>query len=98
MLTFQGTGLGGYIDRERGDAVMATAAETKNENEYFRMKAAELEKVEIMKNKIMDLIDNSKQGYGDIVLLSHDDKSRAVAQNKWVALDDLQKQINQLGL
>jgi hypothetical protein len=78
--------------------MMATAAEIKNENEYFRMKAAELEKVEIMKNKIMDLIDNSKQGYGDIVLLSHDDKSRAVAQNKWVALDDLQKQINQLGL
>jgi hypothetical protein len=77
---------------------MATAAEMRNENEYFRMKAAELEKVEIMKNKIMDLIDNSKQGYGDIVLLSHDDKSRAVAQNKWVALDDLQKQINQLGL
>lgn len=95
-MTFQGTGLGGYIGRKRGDAM--TAAEMRNENEYFRMKAAELEKVEIMKNKIMDLIDNSKQGYGDIVLLSHDDKSRAVAQNKWVALDDLQKQINQLGL
>ncbi|RFZ78775.1 hypothetical protein DS742_11730 [Lacrimispora amygdalina] len=77
---------------------METAAEMKNENEYFRMKAAELEKVEIVKNKIMDLIDNSKQSYGDIAGLSHDDKLRAVAQNKWVALDDLQKQINQLGL
>lgn len=95
---FQGTGLGGYIDRERGDAVMATAAEMKNENEYFRMKAAELEEVEIMKNKIMDLIDNSKQSYGDIVVLSHNYKSRAIAQNKWEALDDLQKLINKIEL
>lgn len=47
MLTFRETGLGGYIDRERGDAVMARAAEMKNENEYFRMKAAELEKVDM---------------------------------------------------
>ena len=95
-MTFRETGLGGYIDRERGDVMRA--AEMKNENEYFRMKAAELEESEIAKNRIMDLIDNSKQSYGDIVLLSHDDKSRAVAQNKWVALDDLQKQINQLRL
>lgn len=97
-MTFRETGLGGYIDRERGNAMTAAEKQLERELEFYKMKATELEKVEIVKNKIMDLIDNSKQSYGDIVGLSHDDKSRAVAQNKWVALDDLQKQINQLGL
>jgi hypothetical protein len=75
-----------------------TAAEMMIENEYYRMKAAELEKVEIVANKVMDIIDNDKQRYSKIVALSHDDKARAVAQNKWKALDDLQKEIEILEL
>lgn len=75
-----------------------TAAEMKlnQECEFYRMRAAELEKIENMNNKFMDIIDNSKQRYSDIVSLSHDDKTRAVAQNKWKALDDLKKELMNL--
>lgn len=74
------------------------AAEMKNENEYYRMKAAELEKVEIVNLKILELFENAKQEYAGVVGLSHDDKARAVAQNKWKAIDDLQKEVEMLGL
>ena len=73
-----------------------SVAETKNENEYYRMKAAELEADGIAVNQIKNIIDNEKQRYSDIVWLSHDDKERAVAQNKWKALDDLQKEIEKI--
>lgn len=68
----------------------------KNENEYYRMKAAELERVENATSKIIDLFNNAKQEYSDVVVLSHDDKARTVAQNKWKALDDLQHKIEQM--
>lgn len=64
--------------------------------EYYRMRVAELEKAEILVNKVMDIIDNSKQRYNDTVIQSHDDNARATAQNKWKALDDLQNEIEQL--
>jgi len=72
------------------------AADIRNENQYYRMKAAELEKDENIAKRHMDIIDNEKQRYSDIVVLSHDDKVRATAQNKWKALDDLQKQFEQM--
>ena len=72
------------------------AADIRNENQYYRMKAAELEKDENIAKRHMDIIDNEKQRYSDIVALSHDDKVRATAQNKWKALDDLQKQFEQM--
>lgn len=67
-----------------------------NENEYYRMKAAELEKDENAVSKVKAIIDNEKQRYADIVWSHPDDAVRIVAQNKWKALDDLQKEIEQL--
>lgn len=77
-----------------------TAAEKQLEREceFYRMRAAEMERAENMNNKAMDIIDNAKQKYSDIVFSSHDDKARAVAQNKWKALDDIQHEIKQLQL
>ncbi len=74
------------------------AAEIMNELEYYRMKAAELEKAEIVKDKILEVLENTKQEYADVVGFSHDGKARAVAQNKWKALDDIQKEIELLVL
>jgi hypothetical protein len=71
-------------------------AEMRNENEYYRMKTAELEKGENAADRLIGIIDNEKQRYSDIVALSHDDKARAAAQNKWKALDDLQKEFEQI--
>lgn len=76
----------------------APEMELMQECEFYRMRAAELEKAENMNNKVMDIIDNAKQRYSDIVFSSHDDKARAVAQNKWKALDDIQHEIKQLQL
>lgn len=39
-----------------------------SENEYYRMKAAELEKAETAFNKVKDIIENEKQRYRDIIL------------------------------
>lgn len=72
------------------------AGKKQKDNEYYRMKAAELEKFEIVTNKIIYLFDNAKQGYSDIVAKSHDVKARATAQNKWKALNDLQHEIEQM--
>ena len=71
-------------------------AEFGNENEYYRMRVAELKKSEVVVNKIMGIIDNTKQCYSNTVKKSHDDKTRAVAWNKWKALDDIQKGIEWL--
>ena len=65
-------------------------------NEYYRMRVAELEKSEVIVNKIMGIIDNTKQCYSNTVEKSHDDKARAVALDKWKALDDIQKEIEWL--
>ncbi|HBC98700.1 MAG TPA: hypothetical protein DC053_03845 [Lachnoclostridium sp.] len=72
------------------------AAEMRNENEYYRMLAAEREKAEIAVNKVKDIIENDKQRYSDIVMTHPDDSVRLVAQNKWKALDDLQKELDQM--
>lgn len=73
-------------------------AAAENELEYYRMKAAELEKSEIVKDKILEVFENTKQEYADIVEFSHDGIARAVAQNKWKALDDIQREIELLVL
>lgn len=80
---------------QRGDDMKASENQ---ECEFYRMRAAELEKAENMNNKVMDIIDNAKQEYRDILYKSRDDKEKTVAQNKWIALDDIQKEINQLQL
>lgn len=67
-----------------------------SENEYYRMKAAELEKAENAFNKVKDIIENDKQRYSDIVMTHPDDSVRLVAQNKWKALDDLQKELDKM--
>lgn len=67
-----------------------------SDNEYYRMRVAELEKSEVVVNKIMGIIDNTKQCYSNTVKKSHDDEARAVALNKWKALDDIQKEIEWL--
>lgn len=74
-----------------------TAAEMQlmQECEYYRNRVAEFEKVEFVTNSIMDIIDNEKQRYSDIISRSHDDKAREVAQNKWESINDLQKEIEQ---
>lgn len=72
------------------------AAELRNVNEYYRMKAAELEKDENAVNKVKAIIDNEKQRYADIAWSHPDNAVRIVAQNKWKALDDLQKQFEQM--
>lgn len=72
------------------------AAEMRNENEFYRMLADEREKAEIMVNKVKDIIENDKQRYSDIVMTHPDDSVRLVAQNKWKALDDLQKELDQM--
>lgn len=71
-------------------------AEFRNENEYYRMRVAELENYEVVVNKIMGIIDNTKQCYSNTVEKSNDDKVRAVALDKWKALDDIQKEIEWL--
>jgi len=71
-------------------------AEMRSENEYYRMKAAELEKGENAVKKVKAIIDNEKQQYADIVWSHPDDAVRLVAQNKWKALDDLQKELDHI--
>lgn len=72
------------------------ASEIKNENERYRMKIAELEKIEIAFNKIMDMIDNAKQWYGDVRWSNAGNATGIMASNKWDALDDLQHEIEEM--
>lgn len=71
-------------------------AEMRNENEYYRMLAAEREKAEIAINKFKDIIENDKQRYSDIAMTHPDDSVRLVAHHKWKALDDLQKELDKM--
>lgn len=53
-------------------------------------------KAEAVTDRIMAIIDNSKQTYSDTIMQSHEVKAREVAMSKWKALDDLQKEIRGL--
>lgn len=69
---------------------------SKQENECLHMRIAELEIAAIVASKIKSIIDNDKQQYSDMARLQPDNTVRVIAQNKWKALDDLQKEIEQL--
>lgn len=75
-----------------------TAAETQlmQECEFYRMRAAELEKAENAVNKIKDIIENAKQRYGEIMWEKVDDAPGLPELYKWKALDDLQCEIEQM--
>lgn len=65
-------------------------------NEYYRMKAAELEKAETAFNKVKDIIENEKQRYRDIIWSKKDATQNIPELYKWKALDDLQHKIEEM--
>ncbi|ADL03362.1 hypothetical protein [Lacrimispora saccharolytica] len=67
-----------------------------SENEYYRMKAAELEKAETAFNKVKDIIENEKQRYRDIIWSKKDATQNIQELYKWKALDDLQHKIEEM--
>ncbi|WP_143318915.1 hypothetical protein [Clostridium sp. HBUAS56010] len=75
-----------------------TAAEMQlmQECEFYRMKAAELEKNENAVNQIKDIIENAKQRYGEIMWKKVNDVPWLPELYKWKALDDLQCEIEQM--
>ncbi|WP_024348202.1 hypothetical protein [Lacrimispora indolis] len=79
-----------------GDDMTAAEKQLERECELYRMRAAELEKKEIVLDKVMDIIDNAKQGYHDVVWSGTDFFTGIAAQNKWKALDDLQHEIEEM--
>ena len=84
------------IFRKKGDIMIAKEMELERECEFYRLRAEESEKAENAFNKVMDIIENAKQRYSDIVFTNPSDTVRIVAQNKWKALDDLQKEVKKL--
>ncbi|WP_313584217.1 hypothetical protein [Lacrimispora sp.] len=70
--------------------------EIKNENEHYRMRVAELEKTEIAFHKIMDIMNNAKQWYGDVRWSNAGNATGIMASNKWDAIDDLQHEIEEM--
>lgn len=75
-----------------------TAAEMQlmQECEFYRMRAAELEKNENAVNQIKDIIENTKQRYGDIIWKKVNDVPNLPELHKWKALDDLQHEIEEV--
>lgn len=75
-----------------------TAAEMQlmQECEFYRMRAAELEKAENAVNQIKDIIENAKQRYGEIMWQKVNDVPELPELHKWKALDDLQHEIKQM--
>lgn len=66
------------------------------ECEFYRMRAAELEKNENAVNQIKDIIENAKQRYGDIMCKKVNDVPNLPELHKWKALDDLQHEIEEM--
>ena len=98
MLTYQITESGEYTDRKRGDHMTAVEMQLMQECEFYRMKAAELEKTENAVNQIKDIIENTKQRYGEIMWQKINDVTDLPELYEWKAIDDLQKEIELLGL
>jgi hypothetical protein len=64
--------------------------------EYYKMRVNELEKAAIFVNKVMEMIDNTKQRYNDLVINGRNESAKLEAKNKWVAVNDLEKEIAEL--
>lgn len=80
-----------------GHKTMGKAAlAIRNENERYKMKVAELEKMEIVFHKIMDIMNNAKQWYGDAMRSNSGNATGIMASNKWDAIDDLQREIEKM--
>lgn len=75
-----------------------TAAEKQLEREceFYKMRAEELEKTEIVVKQIKSIIENAKQGYGDVIWSKCDETTNIPELHKWKALDDLQHEIEEM--
>lgn len=75
-----------------------TAAEKQLEREceFYRMRAAELEKTEIAAKQIKSIIENAKQRYGDVIWSNCDETTNIPELHKWKALVDLQREIEEM--
>ncbi len=95
---FRETGLGGYIDRERGNAMTAAEKQLERELEFYKMRVAELHGSDMKLNKVVDLIDNAMQIYDDRFMKSHDVDERVNLFDRWKVLRDIKDELEQLEL
>jgi hypothetical protein len=75
-----------------------TESETQlmQECEFYRMRAAELEKTEKVVNQIKDIIENAKQRYGEVLWQKANVVTNSPESHKRKALVDLQNEIEQM--